>query len=39
MSYRQCSDAYYYEQICLGFNYRMTEMQAALGVSQMHRLQ
>lgn len=28
----------YYEQVCLGFNYRMTEMQAALGVSQMRRL-
>jgi len=29
---------WYYQQIELGFNYRMTEMQAALGVSQMHRL-
>ena len=29
---------WYYEQIALGFNYRMTEMQAALGVSQMNRL-
>jgi len=29
---------WYYEQIALGFNYRMTEMQAALGVSQMKRL-
>lgn len=29
---------WYYEQIDLGFNYRMTEMQAALGVSQMARL-
>lgn len=29
---------WYYEQINLGFNYRMTEMQAALGVSQMQRL-
>ena len=29
---------WYYEQIDLGFNYRMTEMQAALGVSQMSRL-
>lgn len=27
-----------YQQICLGFNYRMTELQAALGVSQMQRL-
>lgn len=30
--------AWYYQQIDLGYNYRMTEMQAALGVSQMHRL-
>ncbi len=30
--------AWYYQQIDLGFNYRMTEMQAALGVSQMQRL-
>jgi UDP-4-amino-4,6-dideoxy-N-acetyl-beta-L-altrosamine transaminase len=29
---------YYYEQIELGFNYRMTELQAALGVSQIDRL-
>lgn len=29
---------WYYEQIDLGFNYRMTELQAALGVSQMKRL-
>lgn len=29
---------WYYEQQSLGFNYRMTEMQAALGVSQMNRL-
>ena len=29
---------WYYEQIGLGFNYRMTEMQAALGLSQMSRL-
>lgn len=29
---------WYYEQITLGFNYRMTELQAALGVSQMDRL-
>ena len=29
---------WYYQQIDLGFNYRMTEMQAALGVSQMRRL-
>lgn len=30
---------WYYQQIDLGFNYRMTEMQAALGVSQIERLQ
>ena len=30
--------AWYYQQIALGFNYRMTELQAALGLSQMHRL-
>ena len=30
--------AWYYEQQALGFNYRMTDMQAALGLSQLHRL-
>ena len=30
--------AWYYQQIDLGFNYRMTEMQAALGLSQLQRL-
>ncbi len=29
---------WYYQQVALGFNYRMTDMQAALGVSQMNRL-
>ena len=29
---------WYYQQIALGFNYRMTDMQAALGCSQMDRL-
>lgn len=29
---------WYYQQVTLGFNYRMTELQAALGVSQMQRL-
>ena len=29
---------WYYEQIDLGYNYRMTELQAALGLSQMQRL-
>jgi UDP-4-amino-4,6-dideoxy-N-acetyl-beta-L-altrosamine transaminase len=31
--------AWYYEQIDLGLNYRMTELQAALGLSQMERLE
>lgn len=30
--------AWYYQQIDLGYNYRMTELQAALGLSQMNRL-
>lgn len=29
---------WYYQQIDLGFNYRLTELQAALGLSQMERL-
>jgi dTDP-4-amino-4,6-dideoxygalactose transaminase len=29
---------WYYEQIDLGFNYRMTDLQAALGLSQLTRL-
>ncbi len=31
-------DSWYYEQIALGFNYRMTDIQAALGLSQLDRL-
>ena len=30
---------WYYQQVDLGFNYRMTELQAALGLSQLSRLQ
>jgi UDP-4-amino-4,6-dideoxy-N-acetyl-beta-L-altrosamine transaminase len=30
---------WYYQQVALGFNYRMTDIQAALGVSQMKRLE
>lgn len=30
---------WYYQQITLGYNYRMTDMQAALGISQMQRLE
>ncbi len=29
---------WYYEQVALGFNYRMTDVQAALGASQLTRL-
>lgn len=29
---------WYYQQVALGYNYRMTDIQAALGVSQMDRL-
>ena len=29
---------WYYQQIELGYNYRMTELQAALGISQLERL-
>ncbi|MBT2786012.1 MULTISPECIES: UDP-4-amino-4,6-dideoxy-N-acetyl-beta-L-altrosamine transaminase [unclassified Halomonas] len=29
---------WYYQQVELGYNYRMTELQAALGISQMDRL-
>jgi dTDP-4-amino-4,6-dideoxygalactose transaminase len=29
---------WYYQQVTLGYNYRMTEMQAALGISQTERL-
>lgn len=31
-------DSWYYEQIDLGFNYRMTDIHAALGLSQLSRL-
>ena len=32
------SGAWYYEQIALGYNYRMTDIQAALGTSQMSKI-
>jgi len=35
---KEADGAWYYQQVDLGFNYRMTELQAALGVSQMQRL-
>ncbi len=34
----EAGGAWYYEQQVLGFNYRMTDLQAALGTSQMARL-
>ncbi|MEZ9340220.1 UDP-4-amino-4,6-dideoxy-N-acetyl-beta-L-altrosamine transaminase [Vibrio splendidus] len=38
MMTQDCHGVWYYQQIDLGFNYRMTELQAALGVAQMQRL-
>lgn len=35
---RAADGPWHYEQVDLGFNYRMTDLQAALGVSQMRRL-
>ena len=35
---KKTEGAWYYQQVDLGFNYRMTELQAALGISQMQRL-
>ena len=35
---KEAEGGWYYQQVGLGFNYRMTELQAALGVSQMERL-
>lgn len=32
------NDGWYYEQVDLGFNYRMTDIHAALGLSQLTRL-
>lgn len=34
----QSDGDWYYEQQALGFNYRLTDMQAALGISQLKRL-
>jgi UDP-4-amino-4,6-dideoxy-N-acetyl-beta-L-altrosamine transaminase len=31
-------DGWYYEQVDLGYNYRLTDLQAALGLSQLQRL-
>jgi UDP-4-amino-4,6-dideoxy-N-acetyl-beta-L-altrosamine transaminase len=38
---QMCGDSegpWYYEQVALGYNYRMTDIQAALGESQLRRL-
>jgi UDP-4-amino-4,6-dideoxy-N-acetyl-beta-L-altrosamine transaminase len=35
---KKSEGGWYYQQIALGFNYRMTELQAALGISQLQRL-
>ncbi|HBM50973.1 MAG TPA: UDP-4-amino-4,6-dideoxy-N-acetyl-beta-L-altrosamine transaminase [Marinobacter sp.] len=35
---REPDGPWYYQQVDLGFNYRMTELQGAMGVSQMDRL-
>ena len=35
---RTSDGPWYYQQIDLGFNYRMTDLQAALGLSQMERV-
>lgn len=35
---KEADGPWYYEQVDLGFNYRMTDMQAALGYSQMNRI-
>lgn len=36
--HKEAEGPWYYEQLTLGFNYRITDIQAALGVSQMTRL-
>lgn len=35
----ECHGPWYYEQQTLGFNYRMTDIQAALGLSQLNKLE
>jgi UDP-4-amino-4,6-dideoxy-N-acetyl-beta-L-altrosamine transaminase len=34
----QSEGGWYYEQLALGFNYRLTDIQAALGLSQLQRI-
>ena len=35
---KKIKDQWYYEQISLGYNYRMNEIEAALGISQLKKL-
>jgi UDP-4-amino-4,6-dideoxy-N-acetyl-beta-L-altrosamine transaminase len=35
---KEAEGGWYYQQVDLGLNYRMTELQAALGVSQLNRI-
>jgi len=35
---RPANEIWNYQQVCLGYNYRMTDISAALGISQMERL-
>lgn len=34
-----CDGPWYYEQVSLGYNYRLTELQATLGISQLSRIE
>lgn len=36
---RPCEGPWYYEQLELGYNYRLTDLQAALGCTQLERLE
>ena len=36
--FNEAEGDWYYEQISLGFNYRMTDIQAALGISQLKKI-
>lgn len=36
---KECEGPWYYEQVALGMNYRMTDMQAALVLSQLDKLE
>ena len=38
METRPNNEIWNYQQVCLGYNYRMTDISAALGISQMERL-